>query len=139
MDYKLKIYTLKNFFTNKNTIFIPSTDSESHEKIIEKLIKSKINKTDIDKLKELFDGLDIIPDEYIVKRINLDTYSVSELKNLLYIEYDVIPNQQLLFYNTTDDYEYRNRIIIDNLDHKSKKVNEVLGFYYKNTHGKRSF
>ena len=39
---KLNVYTLTNFFSKKSTLFIPKSDSEVHEKIIDKLSKQKI-------------------------------------------------------------------------------------------------
>lgn len=137
MDYKLKIYTLNNIFTKKNTLFVPISNSEIHEKIIDKLIKDKINNSDLSILKQVYDGLEKIPENYIVKRVNIHIYSVDELKNYIYTEFDIQPNNQLLFFNNLNDKDYRNRILNDKLQLKSKLINEVLGFYYKNNIGKR--
>ena len=37
MVVKLNVYTLTNFFSKKSTLFIPKSDSEVHEQIIDKL------------------------------------------------------------------------------------------------------
>ena len=137
MVNKLKIYILTNFFSNKSTLFIPKSDSDIHEDIIQKLSQRKISSGDLKILNEKYDGLNDLPKEYIVQRTNIHTLNYNDLRNLIYSLFGIKPDNQLLFYETKKTNDYENRILTDLKKPSPTKTDEVYGFYYKNNLGKR--
>ena len=72
MVVKLNVYTLTNFFSKKSTLFIPKSDSEVHEKIIDKLSKQKISIGELKTLEDIYNGIGIIPN--LDKNIKVHSY-----------------------------------------------------------------
>ena len=138
MVIKLNVYTLTNFFSKKNTLFIPKSDSEVHEQIIDKLSKQKISRGELKTLEDIYNGISIIPnlDNFSVERINIHLYSAKELNNLIYNLFGLRPELQLIFYTTDKTIDYEARLVNDSKS-KPKKIQEVFGFYHKNKYGKR--
>jgi len=127
MVVKLNVYTLTNFFSKKSTLFIPKSDSEVHEQIIDKLSKQKISSGELKILEDIYNGISIIPnlDNFSVERINLHLYCASELNSLIYNLFGIKPELQLIFYTTDKTIDYEARLVNDS------KLEKYLDFIIK--------
>ena len=71
-----------------------------------------------------------MPNTFNVERVNLHTFSASELNNLIYDLFGIKPESQLLFYTTENINDYEHRILVIKKS-TPKKLMKFLDFITK--------
>ena len=135
---KLKISFLTNIFTNESYAFIPMVSEDKRENIenyhnLSETEKSKI----LDDLKESYSNVGSIKKNTIMFNINIEVYNINDFKHLIYKISNLLPQNQLIFVKNNNINDYILRLKHDNQNPKFRVIEEPLGFYYKNTLGKK--
>ena len=137
----MSFYIFNNFMTNENYLVISSINKET-DKIINKLRTNSISKKEYSELVKLYDLPKDIDNLNGVFQYDIRSYTILDIKNLLFVLLKIPVEKQHLWYN--NEYisdELKNSIIsrfkFDEIDitFDLENLPLPLGYRYENDHG----
>ena len=136
----MSFYFFNNFISKQNYLFIGPTN-EITSKLITKLIKNTILPTEYEELRTYYKLPKKLDENIIVYNYDINSYTIKDIKNLLFVLLDIPPQLLHLWVYTNASNELENGIISRlNKDEKTididfTKLPITLGFMYKNEYG----